>query len=230
MVLLIMDLLNNILFDNLEEDLINLIPANSILINKKINQIIVEEGGLETPNLYILKSGAVAVVKTDLDGYETFLSLKKSNEVFGYLSIVDYKPRNGKCITLTDCEYWQIDGFFVKKFLLQSIQFNLNLMNFLTSYIRMNDNYIRMAINRSAQKKILFKLLELGDISNDGSKCTIKSYINQSIISSFIGLARETVSREIRKLKEMGIIEVNNGNNMRLDIEKAENLLEKGIK
>jgi CRP-like cAMP-binding protein len=87
-----------------------------------------------------------------------------------------------------------------------------------------------MAINKSAQKKILFKLLVLGDISNDGSKCTIKSYINQSIISSFTGLARETVSREIRKLKEMGIIEVNNGNNMSLDIEKVENLLEKGIK
>ena len=80
MVLLIMDLLNNILFDNLEEDLINLIPANSILKNKKINQIIIEEGGLETPNLYILKSGAVAIVKTDLDGSETFLSLKKSKD------------------------------------------------------------------------------------------------------------------------------------------------------
>ena len=73
-------------------------------------------------------------------------------------------------------------------------------------------------------------MLVLGDISNDRSKCNIKSYINQSIISSFTGLVRETVSREIRKLKEMGIIEVNNGNNMRLDIEKAENLLEKGIK
>ena len=225
-----MDLINNILFDNLEEDLINLIPANSILKNKKINQIIIEEGGLETPNLYILKSGAVAIVKTDLDGSETFLSLKKPNDVFGHLSAVDSKPKNGKCISLTDCEYLQIDGFFVKKFLLQNIQFNLNLMNILTSHIRMADNYISMAINKSAQKKISFKLLALGDISNDGSKCNIKSYINQSIISSFIGLARETVSREIRKLKEMGIIEVNNGNNMRLDIEKAENLLEKGIK
>ena len=94
----------------------------------------------------------------------------------------------------------------------------------------MTDDYISMAINKSAQKKILFKLLVLGDISNDGSKCTIKSYINQSVISSFTGLARETVSREIRKLKEMGIIEVNSVNNMSLDIEIAENLLEKGIK
>ena len=180
--------------------------------------------------MYILKSGAVAIVKTDLDGSETFLSLKKSKDVFGHLSVVDYKPRNGKCITLTDCEYWRIEGFFVKKFLLQNIQFNLNLLNVLTSHIRMTDNYISMAMNNSAQKKILFKLLVLGDISNDGSKCIIKSYINQSVISSFTGLARETVSREIRKLKEMGIIEVNNGNNMSLDIKKVENLLEKGIK
>ena len=222
-----MDLLNNRLFNNVEEKLINLIPANSILKKNKKQKIIVDEAELHNPNLYIVKSGIIIVLKTDLNGKETFLSLKKSNDVFGYLSVIDWKPRNGKAVALIDCEYWQIDGFFVKKFLLQNIQFSFNLMNILTSYIRMTDNYISNAVNKSAQKKILFKLLTLGDISNNGSKCNIKSYIKQAIISNFTGLSRETISREIHRLKEMGIIEVDNGNNMILDIEKAENLLKK---
>ena len=225
-----MDLLNNKLFNNLEEELINLIPANSILKKTKKQKNIVYEGDLGSPDLYIVKSGIIIVQKTDLNGKETFLSLKKSNDVFGYLSVIDGKPRNGKSIALTNCEYWQIDGFFVKKFLLQNIQFSFNLMNILTSYIRMTDNYISNAVNKSAQKKILFKLLTLGDISNNGSKCIIKNYIKQATISNFTGLSRETVSRETRILKEMGIIEVDNGNNMVLDIEKAENLLNKWIK
>ena len=222
-----MDLLNNRLFNNVEEKLINLIPANSILKKNKKQKIIVDEAELDNPNLYIVKSGIIIIQKTDLNGKETFLSLKKSNDVFGYLSVIDWKPRNGKAVALIDCEYWQIDGFFVKKFLLQNIQFSFNLMNILTSYIRMTDNYISNAVNKSAQKKILFKLLTLGDISNNGSKCNIKSYIKQAIISNFTGLSRETISREIHRLKEMGIIEVDNGNNMILDIEKAENLLKK---
>ena len=217
-----MDLLNNKLFNNLEEELINLIPANSILKKNKKQKIVVHEGELDNPDLYIVKSGIIIVQKTDLNGKETFLSLKKSNDVFGYLSVIDCKPRNGKSRALTNCEYWQIDGFFVKKFLLQNIQFSFNLMNILTSYIRMTDNYISNAVNKSAQKKILFKLLTLGDISNNGSKCIIKSYIKHAIISNFTGLSRETISREIHRLKEMGIIEVDNGNDMRLDTEKAE--------
>ena len=225
-----MDLLNNRLFNNVEEKLINLIPANSILKKNKKQKIIVDEAELDNPNLYIVKSGIIIIQKTDLNGKETFLSLKKSNDVFGYLSVIDWKPRNGKAVALIDCEYWQIDGRFVKKILLQSIQFNFNLMNILTSHIRMTDNYISNAANKSAQKKILFKLLTLNDISNNGSKCIIKSYIKQAIISNFTGLSRETISREIHRLKEMGIIEVDNGNDMILDIEKAENLLKKWIK
>jgi CRP-like cAMP-binding protein len=77
---------------------------------------------------------------------------------------------------------------------------------------------------KTAQKKILFQLLRIGNISNEGCLC-IDSYINQTVISSFAGLARETVSREINKLKLMKIIIIDDQNNMLINLKEVESIL-----
>ena len=59
------------------------------------------------------------------------------------------------------------------------------------------------------------------------SNCIIISHdLNQNIMSSFAGITRETVSREIQKLKKCDILKVNEKNQLKLDISLATSLLE----
>jgi CRP-like cAMP-binding protein len=213
------------LFNNVEKSIVDLIPryASIKLINPK--ESIVYEDDIESSNMYILNAGVVMISKTDSQGNEKALSLKKAGEVFGYLSIIDQAPRNSRAIALINSKYWVIDGSFVQNVLLKDAQFNLNLMKVYTSYIRNYDDNNSPAHGKTAQKKLLFQMLKIGDISNESCLCTINSYISQTVMSSFAGLARETVSREINKLKLMEILVIDDQHNMHLNVKKAETIL-----
>ena len=222
-----MDLFNINLFKNLEKNVIDLVSKNVFLKIIKQKETIVFEDDVSISNLYIVNSGVIIISKTDSHGNERALSLKREGEPFGYLSIIDKGPRNGKASALIDSKYWVLDGSFVENYLLKDIQFNLNLMKVYTAYIRNSDDLNGPMYGKTAQKKLLFQLLRIGNISNQSFLCTIDSHINQTVISSFTGLARETVSREIKKLKKMNIITTENKDKMQLDIEKCKNLLQK---
>jgi len=220
-----MNLLDINLFENLEKDIIDLVSKNVFLKIIKQKETIVFEDDISISNLYIVNSGVIIISKTDSHGNERALSLKREREPFGYLSIIDKGPRHGKVSALIDSKYWVIDGSFVENYLLKDVQFNLNLMKVYTDYIRNSDDLNGHLHGKTAQKKLLFQLLRIGNISNEGCLCTIDAYINQTIISSFAGLARETVSREINKLKLMKIIIFDDQNNMLLNVKEVESIL-----
>ena len=220
-----LDLFDVNLFKNLEKDLIDLLSRKAFLKIIKQKETVVFEDDISTPNLYIVNSGVIIISKTDQLGNEKALSLKKDGEPFGYLSIIDEGPRFGKASALIDSKYWVLEGSFVKNQLLKDVQFNLNLMKVYTAYIRNCDDLNGPTYGKSAQKKLLFQLLRIGDISNESGLCTIDSYINQTVMSSFSGLARETVSREIKKLKLMKIIIIDHQNNMVLNVKEVESIL-----
>ena len=220
-----LNLLDAHLFKNIDLYITDLILSNTILKSVKSKEIIVSEDNITTPNMYIVNSGVVMISKTDTHGNEKGLSLKKAGDVFGYLSIVDKGPRNGRAIALINSKYWVLEGSFIQKVLLKDAQFNLNLMKVYTNHIRNCDDNNSPVHGKTAQKKLLFQMLKMGDISNESNLCTINSYISQTIMSSFAGLARETVSREINKLKLMRILVIDDQHNMQFNVKKAESIL-----
>ena len=175
--------------------------------------------------MYVIKSGVVVVSKINLSGDAFGISIKKYNDVFGFLSVIDEKPSNGKAVAITDCEYWLVNFNFIKEYLLKDPAFNINLLKVLATYIRNYDDYEGNVANHTAQKKILFYLLKLGDPLEDEKICVVGSYINQNIISSFVRVSRETVNREIHKLKSLEIITINNDRTIHIEIDKAKKLL-----
>ena len=222
-----MDLIRNKLFKNVEQDIVNLIEDNAILKKCLIKEEIYSQNMQENRDLHIVKSGVLVISKIDFHGFDRFLYLKKTNDIFGAVSLIDNGPRIGKTVALSNCEYWTINNSFIKKYLLNNSAFTLNLMNIFIDEIRQFHFYRSQVSGRSAQKKILFYLLDLVDISDNGTIGVIHKYINQSILSGFTGLARETISREINKLKKMNVITTENKDKIELDIKRCKDLLKK---
>jgi len=220
-----MEIIETSLFENINSEILNLTLKNAQLKNCLSNQIIIREENLTNPDLYIIKAGVVIIYKTDMNGTDISTSIKKTGDPFNIFSVIDDKPCNGKVVALCPTEYWVLQGYFIKEILLKDANFTLNLLKFFANDIK---NLVDLQSSSSfdrAQKKILFLLMKIGDKKVEKDFIIINSYINQIVISNFVGVTRETVSREIKNLKKLHILKMNKKKQLELNIKLATILL-----
>jgi len=223
-----MQIIETSLFENVNTETLNLILKNSQVKHCLSKHIIIREENLTAPNLYIIKSGVVVISKSDMNGTDVSISIKKTGDPFGIFSVVDDMPRNAKAVALCATEYWSLSGSFIKEILLKDTNFTLNLLKFYTNYIRNLNDFQTSSSFGGAQKKLLYQLMKIGEKKVGKDFIIINNYINQSVISSFAGVTRETTSREIQKLKKSHILKVNSKKQLELDIKLATILLDTG--
>ena len=221
-----MEIADNKLFKNVDADILDLVFKNISLKHSCSKGLIVAEETLYSPNLFIIKSGLVIISKTNQNGTEVSLSIKKKGDHFGQFSIFYEKPVNGKAFSLIETEYWILNGSFLKSVLLKNVDFLFNLLRGTTENLRVANECRSSNISGGAQQKLLYQLMRLGKKDKISNYITISHDLNQNIMSSFAGITRETVSREIQKLKKCDILIVNEHNQLRLDVGLATNLLE----
>ena len=223
-----MQLIETSLFENVSTKILNLTLKNSQVNQCLSKHIIIREENLTAPNLYIIKSGVVVISKSDMNGTDVSISIKKTGDPFGTFSVVDDMPTNAKAVALCATEYWSLSGSFIKEILLKDSNFTLNLLKFYTNYIRNLNDFQTSSSFGGAQKKLLYQLMKIGEKKIGKDFIIINNYINQSVISSFAGVTRETTSREIQKLKKSHILKVNSKKQLELDIKLATILLDTG--
>jgi CRP/FNR family transcriptional regulator len=223
-----MQLIETSLFKNVSTEILNLILKNSQVNQCLSKHIIIREENLTAPNLYIIKSGVVVISKSDINGTDVSISIKKEGDPFGTFSVVDDMPTNAKAVALCATEYWSLSGSFIKEILLKDNNFTLNLLKFYTNYIRNLNDFQTSSSFGGAQKKLLYQLMKIGEKKVGKDFIVINNYISQSVISSFAGVTRETTSREIQKLKKSHILKVNSKRQLELDIKLATILLDTG--
>ena len=215
------------LFHGIDKVFLEKIFENSILKKSKAKSTIFAEGAQEDPCTFILKSGIVFISKTNHLGQETSVDIKYPDDIFGWASFIDNGPRAGTATTVVDSEYWIINSSNTS-LLFKNITFNQNLMIYLTRYIRISEEFISNAHNNRADEKVLFQLLRLG-VKVDMYTTFINNKINQTIIASFAGTSRETVSRVLGQLKKLGILKFDQDKNLIINSVEAKKLLNKGL-
>ena len=223
-----MEIIETSLFENINSEILNLTLENTQLKNCLSNQIIIREENLTNPDLYIIKTGVVIIYKTDMNGTDISTSIIKSGNPFNILSVIDDKPFNGKAVALCATEYWVLQGYFIKEVLFKDANFTLNLLKLLANDIKNLIDFQTSSSFDRAQKKILFLLMKIGDKKVGKDFIIINNYINQIVISNFTGVTRETVSREIKKLKKLHVLKVNKKTQLELNVKLATILLDTG--
>ena len=215
------------LFHGIDKVFLEKIFENSILKKSKAKSTIFAEDAREDQCTFILKSGIVIISKTNHLGQETSVDIKYPDDIFGWASFIDNGPRAGTATTVVDSEYWIINSSGTS-LLLKNSTFNQNLMIYLTRYIRISEEFISNAHNNRADEKVLFQLLRLG-VKVDMHTTFINNKINQTIIASFAGTSRETVSRVLGQLKKLGILKFDQDKNLIINYVEAKKLLNKGL-
>lgn len=203
-------------------DLIRSVPLFSTLTDEEFNQlahifvarayrknqvIFLEE---ETGNyMYLVLSGKVKVAKSGAGGKETILAIHRAGDFFGEMSLLDGKTAPATVSAMEDSKIISVSGTDFHKYLLNNQKVMLQIIQVLCARLRQvwqtqslssstADARIRMGVYQLAKKHGI----------RDAHGTIIDLKITHQELAEMVGTSRETVTRVLTRLREQGIIEI----------------------
>jgi CRP/FNR family cyclic AMP-dependent transcriptional regulator len=204
------DFLRNIkLFSSLSDEELYHISSKVLIEEFKKNEVILQE---EDTNefMYIILFGNAKVTQTTMDGKEIILSIHKSDDFFGEISLIDGKT-SPATVTATDNSLIAI----VSKKDFYSLIFNQskvleNLLKILCS--RLRDSWKRIELlnfkNATDRIKMIFLILSYDNSQKTDEGILLNIKLTHQNIADMTGLTRETVTRILDKWQSSGEITV----------------------
>ncbi|MBO8463638.1 MAG: Crp/Fnr family transcriptional regulator [Firmicutes bacterium] len=176
----------------------------------------------EAKRCYYLKKGEVRIFVTSEDGNEKTIAVYKKPRLFGEAAFFDEHPRTTTAIATKQSEILVI----CKENMLQCFQKEPNLawsvMSALSQTVRMLSRQINQISFLDAKKRLTQFLIEEYEQGNTVIRHT------QEELGTMLGVSRITISREVREMKQRGILEaqyrslkIQNINKLREDLEKS---------
>jgi len=185
----------------------------------------------EALGLYVLISGKVKLHKVSHEGKEQILDVICSPESFGEASLFLKGSHPFYAETLNDCQLL----FFTKKDFLRLIKkisrLNGNVTVALSLYVKRYASLIEALFLKAVSSRIAKYLIDLSFKQSKEAKNpdVVEIDLNRSQLASRLGTVRETLSKNLLKMKAMGIIEVKRNRILILD-RKALEKLASGLK
>ena len=205
------------LFSQLEDaDLDRLLDRHRGSISQPEQVIVMEQDWGES--IFLLCSGLAKVRTYTSDGDEVVMSLLGRGDIFGEMVALDEAVRSADVVALTPLQLVKFRVAPFASLLKQNAQFAISLARLEAS--RLRDLNRRFALQSAdATTRLLDSLAYIARKSSaDNSSETIIPALPQRELALLAGLARETASRTLSKLRRRGTIVEIDGNLKLVDL------------
>lgn len=157
-------------------------------------------------NLMVLLTGLAKVRSFNADGDESILSLVGEGDLLGEISALDGEPRSADVVSLTPVKLLKMDGRTFQSLLRTHPSLALQLARLEAG--RLRDLNRRFALQRSdATTRVLDALAYIARKSSaSDDPLTLMPDLPQGEIAIIAGIARETSSRTMSKLRSKGVV------------------------
>ena len=149
------------------------------------------------------------------------LSILRSGDFFGEMSLIDDQPRSAHVIATEASNLMVLRRDEFRDCLEQAPRIALGLLQALSRRLRRADDKIGGLVLLDVTGRVARVLLELAD-EHDGEHVPRK--ITHHMLAQMIGSSRETVSRTLRELADQGLIQVSRKDIAILDRSRLEDL------
>jgi len=196
------------LFSTLTDEEFNRLSHIFVARAYRKNQIIFLEE--ETGNyMYLVLSGKVKVAKAGAGGKETILAIHRAGDFFGEMSLLDGKTAPATVSAMEDSKIISVSGTDFHRYLLHNEKVMLQIIKVLCA--RLREVWQTQSLNSStADARIRMGIYELAKRHGirDAHGTIIDLKITHQELAEMVGTSRETVTRVLTRLKDQGIIEV----------------------
>lgn len=189
-----------------EEDLARL--SSSLVRRKYLKGQVVFHKGDEGGSLHIIQTGRMKVVIPSPHGEEVILAILTEGEILGELSLIDGKPRSATVEALEDSEVLSLRREDFLRFLASRFEAALRVMEVLSRRLRDTDALLAETHFLDVTSRLAKKIMDLGRLfgvkEKEGVRIGVR--VTQKDLASMVGATRESVNKQIRWLREQGVI------------------------
>ncbi len=159
--------------------------------------------------MYLVLSGKVKVSKAGSGGKETILAIHRTGDFFGEMSLLDGKTAPATVSAMEDAKIISISGADFHKYLLHHEKVLLQIINVLCSRLRQvwQTQSLSSSTADARIRRGIFELAKRHGV-RDAHGTIIDLKITHQELAEMVGTSRETVTRVLARLKEDGIIEI----------------------
>jgi CRP-like cAMP-binding protein len=173
---------------------------------KKDNMVLIEEEVGST--MFVILDGRVKISRISDEGREVILSILCDGDFFGEMSILDGQTRSANAVTLEDTTLLIFRRENFLQMLYDYPQIAINLLKELAHRLRRSDSQIKSLSLQNALGKVASTLLRIADDSGTikHGKVEIAQLPPQQDLANMAGTSRETISRVIKSLSQLGYV------------------------
>jgi len=173
--------------------------------------------GSEGTTLYIIKKGRIKIVLPSKAGDEVILAIFSEKDFFGEMTLLDGIPRSADAVALEPCELLVLNRTDFLTFLKDSENAVQSVLYSLSMRLRKTDDLLEDTCFLNISARFAKKLVELGEHygQQDGNSTLIDLDLKQKDLASMIGATRESINKELRVLREKGLVSAT-GNKIRI--------------
>jgi CRP/FNR family transcriptional regulator/CRP/FNR family cyclic AMP-dependent transcriptional regulator len=182
--------------------------------------ILVEEEVGQT--LFILLKGTVKVTRTSDEGREVIITILKSGDFFGELSLIDGKGRSATVVAMEDSELLTLRRAEFLAMLERYPVIAVEMMRVMADRIRKADAQIENLTLQDAFGRVGSTLIHVAEQTGymRGPSMIIPKLPVQQDLANMAGTARETISRVMAVFEDRGLLERDGHRVVILDFEK----------
>lgn len=169
--------------------------------------------GDEPDGLYLIASGQVRVTLDAADGLSITVAVMQAGDVLGELSLIDGAERSATAVAVTRVEALFVPADAFDGWLAAHPEAVRAIARGLAGRVRTTDKQLASIALLDAGTRVRTYLYEgfLAAAGGPGEGDRTRIRINQTEVGATLGLRRETVNRELRRLADEGAIAIERG-------------------
>jgi CRP-like cAMP-binding protein len=163
--------------------------------------------GTRSSTVYLLTRGVVKVASVSSGGNPKLLAIRGRGQLVGESACIDGGLRSGTAVAMTQVSAWEIPGERFLKTLRSDPGLCFAVMQIIVGRVRESDGRIGEFGEFTASDRVERLLAHFGgNCAGPGLDGPIVVPVDQREIAGCAGVARETVSRTITTLADLGIV------------------------
>jgi CRP-like cAMP-binding protein len=196
------------IFCQLEKESLQEVSDQKVMNVFKRGQVLFHEGN-PAFGVYCISSGKVKLTKMSETGKETLLAISGPGDIVGFQHIIKAGVNDVTCTALEETKVCFIDRQFLNKKIQEEPSTAMELLSHLAKDMASMQERIAGFHSKNVRERVAYLLLELSKKygSQTGHGVRIGIQLSRDEMASMLGIASETLIRELSVLKDEGIIE-----------------------
>jgi CRP/FNR family transcriptional regulator, cyclic AMP receptor protein len=181
--------------------------------------------GDEGTALYIIIEGLIKIAVPAKRGDEITLAMLTEGDFFGEMALLDDLPRSADAAALEDTQLYMLNRNDFLSFLMQNEHSVRAIFHALSLRLRRTDDLVAEVCFLNVSARLAKRLIDLVETQHQADRGSGPYEVNltQRQLASLTGVARETINKEIKILRQKGIVSTSRKTITICDLERLRN-------